>query len=168
MNISSWISPKTQKALPSTIHELGFFAIEDIAKGEMVAIKAGHLIDRKTLEENMDVIQHSQMQIAEDVFIAPMSLEELPQSMIYFNHSCEPNLVIDGQVVLIAFRDIRGGEELTVDYGTIFDGDEELACHCGTASCRHVVTGKDWQSPPLQEKYVGHFAWFLEQKIGKR
>jgi len=165
MNSASWISPKTKKAQPSKIHGLGFFAGEDIVKGEHVAIKAGHLIDRKTLEEHMDVIQHSQMQIADDVFIAPMSAEELPQSMIYFNHSCEPNLVIDGQVVLVAFRDIKAEEELTVDYGTIFDGDEELECHCGSAACRHLVTGKDWQKPGLQEKYAGHFAWFLEQKI---
>jgi hypothetical protein len=33
-----------------------------------------------------------------------------------FNHSCQPNVGVKGQIVVIARRDILSGEELTFDY----------------------------------------------------
>jgi SET domain-containing protein len=55
----------------------------------------------------------------------------------YTNHSCQPNAVLrirQGRVELYAMRDVRRGEELTVDYGpTHHDG--KLRCRCGAARC---------------------------------
>jgi SET domain-containing protein len=167
MILSSWTSPKTKKAQPSKIHNLGFFAIEDISKNEVLAIKAGHIIDKKTLDESQDVINHSQMQVTDNLYIAPMSAEEMPESMIYFNHSCEPNMGIKGQIVLFALRDIKDGEEITVDYATIFDDNSHFDCTCGAETCRKVVTGKDWEKSELQQKYGRNFSTFILEKIEK-
>ena len=38
-------------------------------------------------------------------------------SMIYTNRSCKPNIAIQGQIVFVAMRDIRPGEELTPRLG---------------------------------------------------
>lgn len=38
---------------------------------------------------------------------------------MFLNHSCEPNVGVQGQTVFVALRDVLVGEELTLDYGTI-------------------------------------------------
>jgi hypothetical protein len=106
------------------------------------------------------------MEVADGIYIAPLTNEEFPRSMIYFNHSCEPNCGIGGNVLLVAMRDIQAGEELTADYSMHFaDPNYSMQCNCQTSSCRHTVTGNDWQLPELQEKYKGYFSWYLQQKI---
>jgi SET domain-containing protein len=57
------------------------------------------------------------------------------------NHSCEPNLrasIRNGHVLYLSRREIRPGEELTVDYR--FAGDvERVRCACGARSCRGEI-----------------------------
>jgi SET domain-containing protein len=59
----------------------------------------------------------------------------------YINHSCDPNLVtriIKGHIIYMSMRDIRPGEELTVDYR--FDKKvERVECKCGTTKCRGTI-----------------------------
>lgn len=166
MLIQSWISPKTQKGLPSKIAGLGFFAKEFINKGEIVAVKAGHIIDTATLEANRQIIRDSEMQIADDLFIAPLSAKEFPCSMIYCNHSCNPNACFGGNIVIAALCNIEPGEEIVADYAMHMTiPGYELDCNCGCKHCRGKITGNDWQNPELQQKYAGHFAWYIQQKI---
>ena len=68
---------------------------------------------------------------------------------MHLNHSCEPNLRLQGQIVFVAFRDIAAGEELTVDYAMTDDEPYEMECHCGSQTCRKLITGADWQKPEL-------------------
>jgi len=83
MLVSSWISPKTVKGKPSRIHGLGFFAKEPIKAGELIGVKGGHIVDRTTLEQYAAIIQGSEIQLDADLFIAPLTPEELSASMIY-------------------------------------------------------------------------------------
>jgi hypothetical protein len=85
--------------------------------------------------------------------------------MLYTNHSCDPNLAIQGQIVLVAMKDIAAGEELTIDWATTDDLDYAMECKCASPGCRGTVTGKDWMKPELQEKYREWFCWFLQRKI---
>jgi hypothetical protein len=85
--------------------------------------------------------------------------------MIYTNHSCEPNIAIQGQIVFVAMRNILSGEELTHDWATTDDLDYEMDCPCGSPTCRKTLTGKDWLKPELQRKYAGWFCWFIQGKI---
>jgi len=55
--------------------------------------------------------------------------------------------------------------QLTIDWATTDDLDEEMRCRCGSPSCRGTISGKDWMKPALQEKYRGWFCWFLQRKI---
>ena len=45
-------SPKTE-VRASDIHGRGLFATADIAKDEIVAVKGGHIVNRKTLREQI-------------------------------------------------------------------------------------------------------------------
>jgi uncharacterized protein len=48
--------------------------------------------------------------------------------MLFINHSCEPNVGFSGNVVLVAVRDIRHGEELTTDYALFDDSEDHMEC----------------------------------------
>ena len=153
---------------PSPIHGKGLFATREIAKGEIVAAKGGHVLTkqaRATLERDLGP---ADIQISEDLFIAPVDQAQRDGSMLYTNHSCDPNLAIQGQIVLVARRDVAPGEELTIDWATTDDGDYEMQCRCGSVHCRGTVTGKDWMKEELQDRYRGWFCWFLQRKIDGR
>ena len=160
-------SPKTA-VRPSPIHGQGLFAIRPIAAGEIVAVKGGHVLTRPQWTALEPALGAADLQIAEDLVIAPVRQDHRHGSMLYTNHSCDPNLAVQGQIVLIAMRDIAVDEELTIDWATTDDGDHEMVCHCGSPRCRRTVTGKDWMKPELQARYRGWFCWFLQRKIERR
>jgi SET domain-containing protein len=161
----SYRSPKTE-VRESKIHGRGLFAVADIAKDENVAGKGGHIVDRKTLREKITpVLGPVEIQIGDDLFIAPVSDEEREGSMLYLNHSCDPNLGVRGEITFVAMRDICAGEELTHDWAMTDDDDYSIECNCGAPDCRKTLTGKDWQRPDLQERYAGYFSSFLARKI---
>jgi SET domain-containing protein len=157
-------SPKTT-VRPSPIHGRGLFATDAIAKGEIVAVKGGHVLTGEQWAALEPALGPAEIQIAEDLVIAPATREERDGGMLYTNHSCDPNLAIQGQIVLVAMRDVGVGEELTIDWATTDDGDYRLQCRCGSPRCRGTVTGKDWMNPELQARYRGWFCWFLQRKI---
>ena len=161
----SYLSPKTE-IRESNIHGRGLLAIADIAKDEIVGVKGGHIIDRKTLREKITPqLGPAEIQIDNDLFIAPVTDEERESSMLYSNHSCAPNLGIRGEITFVAMRDIRAGEELTHDWAMTDDDDYSVDCKCGEPNCRKVLTGKDWQRPELQRRYTGYFSNYLARKI---
>ena len=161
----SYRSPKTE-VRDSKIHGRGLFAIADVAKDEIVAIKGGHIADRKTLREKIaPVIGPVEIQIDDDLFIAPVSEGERESSMLYLNHSCDPNGGVRGEITFVAMRNISGGEELTHDWAMTDDEDYSMECNCGASDCRKVLTGKDWRRGHLQKRYAGYFSAYLARKI---
>jgi uncharacterized protein len=164
MSDLSYRSPKTQ-VRDSAIHGKGLFATRALAAGEIVGVKGGHVVTKRQWTTLAPTLGSAEIQISDDLFVAPVQPEQREGSMLFTNHSCEPNIAIQGQIVFVAMRDIAPGEELTHDWATTDDLDEEMECRCGSPSCRGVVTGKDWMKKELQEKYRGWFCWFLQRKI---
>ena len=167
MAVLTYRSPKTEvKASP--IQGRGLFARTAIGKGEIVAVKGGHVLGADEWRRLETTLGPADIQIAEDLFMAPVRQDEREGSMLFTNHSCDPNIAIQGQIVFVAMRAIAPGEELTHDWATTDDADYTMACRCGSPSCRGTVTGKDWMNPRLQEKYRGWFCWFLQRRIDAR
>lgn len=164
MQSLSFITSKaTVKDSPIEGH--GLFAIEAISEGEIVCVKGGHIFKRQTLEEIAPTLGPAEIQIDEDLFIGPLTADERTASMIYSNHSCEPNIGVQGQIIFVALRDIRAGEELTHDWAMTDDDDYEMECRCGASNCRRIITGQDWRRKDLQDKYGEHLSWYLLKKI---
>lgn len=163
----SYLSPKTV-VKRSAIHGRGLFAKENIAQGEVVAVKGGHIITREVLLQLEATLGSAEIQIGDDLFICPVASEEREGSMIFSNHSCDPNIGLCGQIVFVAMREIAAGEELTHDWAMTDDDDSSTECRCGSANCRGRITGKDWQRPDLQERYGSYFSAYLLEKIRKR
>lgn len=160
----SFLSPKTE-VRESAIHGRGLFAAEEIAKDEIVAVKGGHIISRATLLELQPLVGPAEIQIGDDLFICPVTADEREGSMIFSNHSCEPNIGVRGEITFVAMRNIAAGDELTHDWAMTDNDESSTACHCRAANCRGTITGKDWQKPELQERYRGYFSAYLAHKM---
>jgi uncharacterized protein len=161
----SYLSPKTE-VRESKIHGRGLFAIADITKDEIVAVKGGRIVDRRTLREQITPrLGPAEIQIDDDLFIAPVTDDERELSMLYLNHSCDPNLGMRGEITFVAMCDICAAEELTHDWAMTDDDDYSVECNCGASNCRKTLTGKDWQHPDLQKRYAGYFSAYLARKI---
>jgi SET domain-containing protein len=161
----SYLSPKAA-VHSSSIHGRGLFATGEFQPGEIVCVKGGYIFDQAALSQLAPVLGPAEIQIADGLFIGPRQAEEREGAMIFTNHSCDPNIGVQGQIVFVALRRIAAGEELTHDWATTDDGDYTMTCRCGAAGCRGVITGRDWQNKHLQQKYAGMFSWYLQRKIG--
>lgn len=168
MKLKSWSSPKVERRSGSS-HGLGVFAVAPIKKDEVIAIRIGFIVDEDYIRKHADIIQGSHLQIDENAFFACTNEEERLNTLVGVNHSCEPNVYIQG-VRLLTMRDIEQGEELRIDYATAYTSDtaEILSCVCGSKYCRqHIKPSEDWKNPELQRRYKGYFADFIKEKIDK-
>ena len=160
----TYFSPKTQKRA-SGIDGRGLFAREAISEGEIVVVKGGYVMTREQRDKVERHLGPSEIQVTEDLFIGPTVEEEREGGMMHLNHSCEPNLGVQGQVVFVALRDIAKDEELTFDYAMPDDEPYEMECDCGAPSCRKQITGRDWKKREIQGKYDGYFSWFIQRRL---
>jgi uncharacterized protein len=162
----TYFSPKVEKR-PSRIDGRGLFAREPIAAEEVVVVKGGYILTKAQRDLIGQELGPSEIQVTDDLFIGPTMPAEREGGMMHLNHSCEPNLGMQGQIVYVALRDIAADEELTFDYAMASDEPEEMICRCGTSTCRGKITGEDWRNPDLQRKYDGYFSWFIQRRIDR-
>jgi uncharacterized protein len=164
----SWLNPKL-KISESKAHGKGVFAVEKIKKDERLAIFGGSVMlidDVKNLPKGMESFP---LQIEERFVFGNVS--SVPEEVDYFNHCCDPNSGINGQIFLVAMRDIMKGEEITFDYAMNIaeavgsDSVFEMDCKCGSENCRKKVTERDWRIPELRKKYKGYFSEYIRQRI---
>lgn len=155
----------TPKARPAATRSTGYGIVvcEPIAAGEVVSAFGGRCVTR----DEFDLLPVSQqvrsVQIDEHLYMAGAPE---PEPADFINHSCDPNCVVSGNVLLVAGRDIAAGEELCYDYATTDGSDyDEFECVCGTAPCRGKVSGHDWMLPELQLRYRGSFSPYLAKRI---
>jgi len=158
----SWLNPKA-KARPAGQKGWGSFATESIPAGETVAAFGGWVVTLDVLQTLSGDRQGRSIQVDDELYLVA---DETPEAGDMLNHSCEPNCGLLGQTLVVAMRDIAPGEELTFDYAMCDASDyDEFRCRCGQPTCRGIVTGSDWRSPDLQEKYAGWFSPYLTRRI---
>jgi uncharacterized protein len=163
----SFISPKAEKRQSPT-HGRGLFAREVIAKGEVVAVKGGYVMTAQEWAAiKVCIGAAAEIYVSNGLVIAPRSREENEGSMLHLNHSCEPNIGVEGQIVFVTMRNVEAGEELVIDYAMIDDFDGEMTCLCRTPSCRKIITGQDWRNPELQRRYQGYFSAYLQKRFAE-
>lgn len=164
--MNNWLNSKVEPQ-ESKINGTGEFAIGDIKKGELIAIFGGHIITVQEIKSLPDSIADLALGIDDGLLIGPKSLDETDDGD-WFNHSCNPNAGILGQIKLVAIKDIMAGEEITFDYVMTIPKDDQYACfecNCKEEVCRKRITNQDWQNPELQQKYKGYFSQFVQENI---
>jgi len=162
--IRSWRSPSIE-VRDGAVAGRGVFAVQPIEAGRIVAVKAGHIVHREEVFRLTDEIGDQSLQIHDDLYLSPRTADEVDETAIRINHSCDANVGFRGQVVYVAMRDIAVDEELCHDYAMDRTDGYRLECGCGTAVCRGTVTGEDWRLPDLQARYEGFFVEYVAEKI---
>lgn len=158
----SWLSPKLESRTNLEKGGNGVYALESMKKGELVAMFGGAVLTGAQLSEVSETLVSLSIQVDEDLYL----VTRIPGTGDHVNHCCEPNAGLQGQIALVAMRDIAIGEELTFDYAMSDSSDyDEFTCACGAESCRGKVTGNDWKLPELWQKYDGYFSPYLAHKI---
>ena len=64
----------------------------------------------------------------------------------YINHSCDGNceaINYEGEIWIVARKDIEAGEELTYDYGYDMEHFLDHPCRCGTDNCIGYIVRQD-------------------------
>lgn len=102
--------------------------------------RKGEVIHHFTGVLTPELRQHS-LQVGPGLHIAETAV------IGFLSHSCEPDCRLDmARSELVALRDIRPGDLLTIDYAETEDVlYRQFACHCGAAACRRWITGRTEQ-----------------------
>ena len=121
-------------------HEKGLFALKDFKKGEIIYIlDKGKVITSEEIKNLSEIDKGHMEKIGENQY----EIIEFPG--YYINHSCESNAgeKIEGaHRIGVALKDIRKGDEITIDYDKIEFFEPPFKCYCGSKKCRGFVQGR--------------------------
>ncbi len=135
----------------------GIYARENIKEGEIVFSseeKAHRLVTKKFVEQNwkpeeIENFRKYAWPLSDEVYIL---WDTKPSEWAPQNHSCDPNTQYTGLNV-IAKREIKTGEELTLDYTSFLNNEmESFICNCGAPNCKKIIQGKQENSITFLEK----------------
>ncbi len=164
----SWIDPRI-KVKETLTKGKGLFAIEPIQRGEVVIIWGGTVFTEEERKKGL-IKKYTTSGLAEGFYLGS-KLEDPDVPDQFMNHSCDPNLWMKNENILVTRRKISKGEEITADYA-MWTTDEnwimEEQCRCGSRFCRKKITGNDWKLEDLQKRYKGHFVPFINKRIKNR
>jgi SET domain-containing protein len=113
----------------STIHGIGVFALVDIPKGckTMFSKGMGEWLKltyeevKKLPQQSVDLIENFCLYDEEGYFVPEYGFK-LMDLVVYLNHSDAPNIIsVDEGAYFETLQDIKAGEELLVDYGTLVE-----------------------------------------------
>jgi uncharacterized protein len=158
-----YLSSKLEGRLNPAKGGFGVYAHERVCAGELLVVWGGSVTDYETLITLPAIKQIRSVQVEEDRYLVSHSTNDPAD---YFNHCCDPNAGLSGQIALVARRDIEPGEEVCFDYA-MSDASpyDEFECECGLSACRKRITGNDWMLPELQERYAGNFSPYIQRRI---
>ena len=114
----------------------GLFAVVPIRKGYFILEYTGKKIPTPLADT---MTSRYLFEIDED-----WTIDGSPRSNTarYINHSCNPNTeaeIVDGQIIITAVRDIRKGEELTIDYDAEYFDEFIRPTGCKCAHCAQTA-----------------------------
>lgn len=135
-----------------------------ISAGELVALWGGIVVDLPFARTLPRRDRAQCLQVDKDHVLWTAQSDQSVADWV--NHSCDPNCGLQGQIGLVAMKDIRPGEEVCFDYAMCSTSDlDEFDCACGSKNCRLRVRADDWKNPLLQLRYRGFFSPFIEKLI---
>jgi len=135
---------------PSPIHGLGTYASAPIRSGLLLIEYLG---ERITKAESLRRCEAGNPFIFEldDEWDIDGGVGWNPAR--FLNHSCAPNCDaenIEGQIWIVARREIVSGEELTFNYGYDWEDHREHPCRCGAPDCVGYIVAEEF-FPRLRE-----------------
>ena len=141
----------------------GVFALRSFARGEFIFRRRHGRVVRNT--------RLGSLTAADRRHLCELDYERsavlLPPGC-YLNHSCEPNAMRSG-VKVFAWRRIRAGEEITIDYRLNAFGGRRSRCACGARTCRGVIRGDFFSLEPARQRaYLRYAPAFIRREYRRR
>ena len=142
----------------SKIDGLGVFAGENIKKGESIQYIKGEAKFYVPKNKSESLSYPNWIGVGKNKWIDP----DYPNK--YLNHSCNPNSGIKGKVTMIALKDIKEGEEVTIDY-SIIEGDYmwEMKCKCDESNCRGIIGSVQFLPKKQFDKYMPYVPKYFQK-----
>jgi hypothetical protein len=141
----------------NAINGYGIYAAQNLPKdttifkgeGKSQRIITRNYVKKHWNAEQQEAFRRYSYPLSSEVFIL---WDNTPEDWSPQNHSCEPNTAYQGLDV-VTLRTIQKGEELTFDYGAVYNQDmEPFDCHCGASTCRKHIVGTKNTSVTTREK----------------
>ena len=133
----------------SKLHGKGLFANSNIKSGSNIIEYVGEKITKKQSDKIAEIQLKKSQKNREEGQVYIFTLDEkydINGNVSYnkaklMNHSCKPNCdtdIIDGKIWIRSYKNIKKGDELTYDYGFVFDEDDfrDHVCKCGNRKLR--------------------------------
>jgi hypothetical protein len=144
---------KKIKVCESKIHGKGIFASKNIKKGETVFIIKGKKVHWVVTNQKESLFGPDWIGVDETHWMDPKE-----STAKYLNHSCDPNCGIKGKVNVVALRNIKKDEEITMDYSiTEIDKLWYMNCRCGSKNCRKKIRSIQF----LPEKFYNRYTPYI-------
>ncbi|MGD9276434.1 MAG: SET domain-containing protein-lysine N-methyltransferase [Candidatus Pacearchaeota archaeon] len=140
----------------SGIHSRGLFTKSEIKKGTEIIQYGGELVSKKQSEKRIyskyDEAEKDPFNTGENYIFELNKKYDIDGDFDwnigkFANHSCEPNVEfidVDGEIWLVAAKDINPEEELTVNYGYSFESFEDFPCKCGCPNCIGYMVAEEY------------------------
>jgi S-adenosylmethionine/arginine decarboxylase-like enzyme len=119
-----------------------------ISKGETVAVWGGRVVHKDDLQGLLN--ESPSLQINEELYLVTPIFDDGADAVSLIKHSLNPNCGFQGQITLVAMRDIHAGEEITYD----------------PVMNRINLKNEDgYLNEETRKKYYGYFSDFIQRKI---
>ncbi len=143
----------------SPIAGKGVSAGENIKRGEVVQTFKGkektHVVENK--KDSVSDSYTNWLGVGRNKWI------EVGYPLQYVNHSCNPNCGIKGKVTIVALKNIKKDEEITIDYSiTECDDLWEMKCKCGEKICRKIIKSVQFMPEDQFEKYLPYVPTYFK------
>tara|TARA_B110000444_G_scaffold251567_1_gene279607 strand:+ start:384 stop:887 length:504 start_codon:yes stop_codon:yes gene_type:complete len=146
------------KVKSSKIHGTGVFASKDIKKEENIIEYLGEKITKSEGDRRsaLRIKKYLNSKETGSVYIFELNKRyDIDGSFLYnkaryINHSCDPNCevgIIKGKIWISSIKTIKKDQELSYDYGYVFDKEDytDHTCKCGSKKCiGYIISHDDW------------------------
>jgi len=150
------------KIKKSKISGKGVFTDKGIMKGQTICFLKGEIC---SLDEMIKRVKGGREEPSDPLGINEEQYIDLDEFSRTFNHSCDPNAFIKGKNELVALRNIKKGEEITYDYSTTMNDNEDkiikagrtlwtCKCNCKEKNCRGLIDQFKTLPDKMKEFYI--------------
>ena len=142
----------------SKISGRGVFATKDLPGGAFIVSMKGRLVRREYRKRGDYEGEENFVPVALNWWVDPRP------PLRYINHSCDPNTGFKSPRRVYALRNIKKGEEITLDYSTIeYFEPWDMPCSCGSKNCRKIIRSIEHLPPRTFRTYFPYIPLFLRR-----
>ena len=142
----------------SNIHGHGVFAKKNFKRGDFIFLIKGKTVKWQVHNLKDSLYGPDWIGINKNTWVDPSGPAK------FLNHSCNPNAGIQGKVKITALRDIKKGEEITIDY-SITEIDElwHMKCNCGSKACRGTIRSIQFLPKKIYNGYIPYMPTYFKK-----